>query len=80
MVLEGSLNDAGEGRRVHGDSDGPAWLVGPDQANNVGSYVMFGQRVLERIEGLPSWGFNDAAIYDATNGTVSAGDIVRVGP
>jgi prepilin-type N-terminal cleavage/methylation domain-containing protein len=54
--------------------------TGPDQWSNVGEYLMFGPDVLESIAGIPSWGFNDGCLYDPTNGTVSWGDIVRVGP
>ena len=40
---------------------------------------MFGEEVLNAQGGLlPFWG--PGSLYDPTNGTVSAGDIVRVGP
>lgn len=53
--------------------------VGPDQISNVGEYLIFGEEVLNSIPGhLPDWG--PGCLYDPTNGTVSAGDIVRVGP
>jgi prepilin-type N-terminal cleavage/methylation domain-containing protein len=53
--------------------------VGPDQHSNWGSYAMFGQKVLNSI-GFIQGGGGPGCIYDATNGTVSAGDIVRTGP
>jgi len=53
--------------------------AGPDQWSNVGEYLMFGEQTLNSISGISGW-FNDGALYDPTNGTVSDGDIVRVGP
>jgi prepilin-type N-terminal cleavage/methylation domain-containing protein len=53
--------------------------AGPDKISNVGEYYMFGFEVLNSIGGfLPYWG--PGCLYDPTNGTVSAGDIVRIGP
>jgi type II secretion system protein G len=53
--------------------------AGPDGISNVGEYLIFGFAVLESMPGaLPWWG--PGCLYDPTNGTVSAGDIVRVGP
>jgi type II secretion system protein G len=45
---------------------------GPDNRDSQGNYLMFGIEVLCRVP--------NAALYDATNGTVSWGDIVRIGP
>jgi general secretion pathway protein G len=54
-------------------SDGPNLLV------NLGEWLIFGQEVLEAQGGFyPYWG--DGGIYDPTNGTISEGDIIRVGP
>ncbi|MCA9412072.1 MAG: prepilin-type N-terminal cleavage/methylation domain-containing protein [Candidatus Omnitrophica bacterium] len=52
--------------------------AGPDLESNVGEYLMFGQMILESIPGSGFWG--PGSVYSATNGTRSAGDIVRVGP
>jgi len=54
--------------------------VGPDQFSNAGSYYMFGERVLDRCAPYLPWGIHAGCLYDPTNGTVSDGDIVRVGP
>ena len=50
--------------------------IGPDRKENFGSYAVFGENELNQIF---AWG-NYGCLYDPTNGTVSAGDIVRVGP
>ena len=58
---------------------GPVWSVtstGPDRSDNFGSYLIFGEKTLNSIN---TWGMY-GCLYDATNGTISAGDIVRVGP
>jgi prepilin-type N-terminal cleavage/methylation domain-containing protein len=52
--------------------------VGPDQQANNGEYAMFGMEVLESTT--PFMGGGYGCIYDPTNGTVSSGDLVRVGP
>jgi len=52
--------------------------VGPDQQSNNGEYAMFGQSVLNSTA--PFFGGGPGCLYDPTNGTVSAGDLVRVGP
>jgi len=52
--------------------------VGPDQQGNGGEWYMFGEKVLNL--GQPFLGSGYGCLYDPTNGTVSAGDIVRVGP
>ena len=63
-------------------STGRRWSLasaGPDRMSNVGEYLIFGESVLNTIPGfLPYYG--SGCLYDPTNGTVSAGDIVRVGP
>jgi prepilin-type N-terminal cleavage/methylation domain-containing protein len=52
--------------------------VGPDQTSNNGEWAMFGEAVLNAQ---PAYGTGGpGCLYDPTNGTVSAGDIVRVGP
>ena len=53
--------------------------AGPDRVSNVGEYLVFGESVLNSIPGLPPY-YGPGCLYDPTNGTVSAGDIVRVGP
>lgn len=61
---------------------GKRWSLasaGPDHLSNLGEYMIFGIEVLNSRAGLlPYWG--PGCLYDPTNGTVSAGDIVRVGP
>ena len=52
--------------------------VGPDQTANNGEYAMFGEIILNRTSGFAGGG--PGCLYDPTNGTVSAGDIVRTGP
>ena len=49
--------------------------MGPNQLDNFGSYLIFGQDFLNSILFI-QWG----CLYDPTNGTISDGDIVRVGP
>jgi prepilin-type N-terminal cleavage/methylation domain-containing protein len=52
---------------------------GPNRMSNLGEYLIFGESVLNtRPAFLPYWG--PGCLYDPTNGSVSAGDIVRVGP
>jgi prepilin-type N-terminal cleavage/methylation domain-containing protein len=53
--------------------------TGPNILTNLGEYMIFGQEVLEAQAGAyPFWG--DGAEYDPTNGTISEGDVIRVGP
>ena len=52
--------------------------VGPDLLPSCGEYAMFGQKILN-LQPSGAWG-NAGALYDATNGTMSNGDIVRTGP
>jgi len=57
------------------------WILvsaGPDQTANSGEYAMFGEEILNRTK--PFLGGGPGCLYDPTNGTVSAGDIVRTGP
>ncbi len=53
--------------------------AGPDQWPNWGEYAMFGEKLLNTIAEYPGGG-GPGCIYDPTNGTISAGDIVRTGP
>ncbi|MEI7634832.1 MAG: prepilin-type N-terminal cleavage/methylation domain-containing protein [bacterium] len=52
--------------------------VGPDETNNCGEYYVFGEVILNSVAAIPPNG--PGCLYDPTNGTVSAGDIVRCGP
>jgi len=52
--------------------------VGPDQTTNAGEWYMFGEEALNSR--VPAWGGGPGCLYDPTNGSVSWGDIVRVGP
>ncbi len=53
--------------------------AGPNHLSNLGEYLIFGEEILNTRPGLmPYWG--PGCLYDPTNGTVSDGDIVRVGP
>lgn len=51
--------------------------VGPDNLSNAGEYAMFGEEVLNSIESFEGIG---GALYDPSNGTISSGDLVRLGP
>jgi len=57
------------------------WSAGPDRKDSQGQNYMWG---LEFLLSLHAWGpplnLNAGAPYDATNGTLSNGDIVRAGP
>jgi prepilin-type N-terminal cleavage/methylation domain-containing protein len=58
---------------------GPVWSIsttGPDRQDNLGSYVIFGEATLNAQSAFGLSG----CIYDPTNGTISAGDVVRWGP
>jgi type II secretion system protein G len=64
-----------------------SWVLvsyGPDRTSNAGEWFMFGERVVNRLPPVdwPPYGrINEwGCMYDPTNGTVSAGDIARVGP
>lgn len=50
--------------------------VGPDRVGNFGEYAIYGEEILNTIHGRGLHG----SLYDSTNGTMSAGDVVRVGP
>ncbi len=53
--------------------------AGPDGISNLGEWLMWGEDILNQQNGfLPFWG--PGGLYDPTNGTISDGDIVRVGP
>jgi len=58
--------------------------VGPDLITNYGEYMMFGEETLNSITFewpvAPGVNAGPGCLYDPTNGTVSKGDIVRVGP
>ncbi|HNT36811.1 MAG TPA: prepilin-type N-terminal cleavage/methylation domain-containing protein [bacterium] len=49
---------------------------GPNAVTNFGEYLIYGEAVVNSIN---IWGFR-GCIYDPTNGVVSDGDIVRIGP
>jgi len=51
---------------------------GPNQRSNNGPWAMFGEEILNSTG--PFAGGGPGCLYDPTNGTVSAGDIVRTGP
>jgi type II secretion system protein G len=52
------------------------WTFGPDRISNSGSALRWSMQAVEN-----HWSFGvRGAIYDATNGTISRGDIVRCGP
>jgi len=64
------------------------WAVcswGPDCEWNLGEWLIFGEEYLNSLGPFPGagiWGDSPAGgcLYDPTNGTVSNGDLVRVGP
>lgn len=69
----------------NGDINGAVWSLvsyGPDMRNSWGEWFIFGQKTLNvnKASGDASGNSTDGALYDPTNGTVSDGDIVRVGP
>jgi hypothetical protein len=53
---------------------------GPNHISNAGEYLLFGEEVLNSIPGVPALDWGAGCLYDPSNGTVSEGDIVRVGP
>jgi type II secretion system protein G len=53
---------------------------GPDRHTNVGEWYLYSQEILESYIGILSMNSYPGCLYDATNGTISEGDIVRVGP
>jgi len=74
---------------VDGAKDnGKRWAFvcwGPDRVWNGGEYLIFGEDVVNQVGVMDSpdvWGVvpYGGSIYDPTNGTVSYGDVVRVGP
>lgn len=55
--------------------------IGPDRIDNWGIWAQFGgPDFVNRIPAFPGFGLAPGAIYDPTNGTLSSGDIIRVGP
>ena len=66
------------GRNIPGD----LWSlcsIGPDRRSNHGNWMLWGEQVLYSIYPFPPRG-DYGCIYDPSNGTISPGDIVRVGP
>jgi len=62
---------------------GYLWLLftnGPDLQGNGGEYAMFSEEVLNSLPYPSLVDIGPPCLYDPTNGTLSAGDIVRVGP
>ena len=64
-----------------------SWVLrsyGPDQQVNYGEYLLFGETVIIELAdeqaAIFSYTTGWAALYDPTNGTMSAGDIARAGP
>jgi len=58
---------------------GYIWSIsstGPDRVDNLASYVIFGEETLNATKAWDLVG----CLYDPTNGTMSAGDVVRIGP
>jgi type II secretion system protein G len=53
--------------------------AGPDQHTNTPEWSLFGEDVYDMLPGRPPQTY-PGAFYDPTNGTVSNGDIIRVGP
>lgn len=55
---------------------------GPDQISNLGEYLIFGVETFAQKfpSYLPGLKAGPTAIYDPTNGTISAGDITFIGP
>ena len=65
-----------------GAPSGQCWALismGPDRAYNLGAYLLFGEDALDRTPGYLKV-CRQGCLYDPTNGTISDGDIVRVGP
>ena len=54
--------------------------VGPDQRRNGENMYLYGEEVLNYAPANPALNYGPGCLYDPTNGTVSAGDIMRVGP
>lgn len=50
--------------------------TGPDQTNDHGARLRWGEQAVNDCNGFGRWG----ALYDATNGSKSRGDICRTGP
>ena len=56
------------------------WSYGPDRVNSRGGVSIFSWELALEQGPIPTSDSNAGAIYDSTNGTMSSGDIVRVGP
>jgi len=57
--------------------------IGPDMLLSAGEYVIYGEDILHQMKPYMVGGqkvTDYGALYDATNGTISNGDIMRVGP
>ena len=55
--------------------------MGPDMVDSQGGNYLYGlEWLLSQKTWRPLLPINDGALYDPTNGTVSNGDIARVGP
>jgi hypothetical protein len=57
--------------------------IGPDMLISEGAYLVYGEDIVNQMKPYMPNGAKATdygAIYDPTNGTISNGDIVRVGP
>ena len=56
--------------------------VGPDLRHSSGEWALWGEDLLNKQGSAYSYsiGMNPGSVYDPTNGTMSIGDIVRIGP
>ena len=62
---------------------GAMWVIysmGPDMRDSQGQNLLFSLPYLLSRPWYPSLKINDGALYDSTNGTISNGDLARVGP
>ena len=74
---------AGQALWGYPNKTGLLWALvtfGPDGRNNQGEYLLHGMQKLIERPYMSNLGLDPGCVYDPTNGTVSAGDIVRVGP
>lgn len=59
------------------------WVLGssgPDRRRNGDVWYIYGEEVLSYYPAMAMYNFGAGCLYDPTNGTLSAGDIVRAGP